>query len=101
MRCVSFLGFDCSSLVSRLERRRPAQGNTARAHELRKTQDWVVIYGDGHDGESTATVVTASHGALKGLRVVRRREVECETYCRATRFPTMPASAVAEHAPFS
>jgi DNA polymerase (family 10) len=51
--------------------------NTARAHELNKTSDWVVIYyeKDGHENQNTA--VTESHGLLKGRRVVRGREGEC------------------------
>ena len=52
--------------------------NTARAHELRKTRDWVVIYYDGHDGEHQCTVITSEFGRLKGRRIVRGREDECE-----------------------
>jgi putative hydrolase len=51
--------------------------NTARAHELRRTGDWVVIYfydGDHHEGQ--CTVVTETHGPLAGNRVVRGREAE-------------------------
>lgn len=51
--------------------------NTARAHELGRTRDWVVIYfhGDDHD-EGQRTVVTETHGARRGKRVVRGREAE-------------------------
>jgi Holliday junction resolvasome RuvABC DNA-binding subunit len=52
--------------------------NTARAHQLGKTHDWVVIYYDGGGGERQCTVVTATHGPLKGRRVVRGREGEGE-----------------------
>lgn len=51
--------------------------NTARAHELGRTRDWVVIYfydGDHHEGQ--CTVVTETHGPLAGKRVVRGREAE-------------------------
>lgn len=51
--------------------------NTAQAHRLRKTSDWVVIYFDGTDGERQCTVVTETKGAMKGRRVVRGREREC------------------------
>jgi DNA polymerase (family X) len=52
--------------------------NTARAHELGKTHDWVVIYFyDGDHQERQCTVVTETHGALAGRRVVRGREAEC------------------------
>lgn len=58
--------------------------NTARAHQLGKTQDWVVIYFyDGDHRESQATVVTETHGPLKGRRVVRGREDECAAWYRA------------------
>jgi hypothetical protein len=51
--------------------------NTARAHELKKTRDWVVIYYEKDGHENQHTVVTESHGAMKGRRVVRGREREC------------------------
>jgi putative hydrolase len=51
--------------------------NTAKAHELRKTDDWVVIYFyDGDHREGQHTVVTETHGPLAGRRVVRGRESE-------------------------
>ena len=51
--------------------------NTARAHELGRTGDWVVVYfydGDHHEGQ--CTIVTETHGPLTGERVVRGRESE-------------------------
>lgn len=52
--------------------------NTARAHELDKTDDWVVIYfHTDQDSESQLTVVTETRGELEGERVVRGREAEC------------------------
>jgi len=59
--------------------------NTARAHQLGRTHDWVVIYADGHDGrEQRFTVVTEHLGDLAGQRVVRGREAECRShYLRA------------------
>lgn len=55
--------------------------NTARAHQLKRTRDWVVIYfyNDDHE-EGQHTVVTETSGALKGRRVVRGQEVECAHY---------------------
>jgi len=44
--------------------------NTARAHELGRTDDWVVIFGDGSD-QQRWTVVTETHGSRRGTRVVR------------------------------
>jgi DNA polymerase (family 10) len=54
--------------------------NTARAHQLGRTHDWVVLYYDGSDGERSSTVVTAQRGPLDGERVVRGREHECELH---------------------
>lgn len=51
--------------------------NTARAHELGRTDDWVVIYYyDGDHREGQNTVVTETHGPQRGERVVRGRERE-------------------------
>jgi hypothetical protein len=54
--------------------------NTALAHQIGRTRDWVVLYFDGGDGERQCTIVTALRGALQGRRVVRGREPECEAY---------------------
>lgn len=51
--------------------------NTARAHELGKTRDWVVIYHERDGDEDQCTVVTERSGHLRGRRVVRGREEEC------------------------
>ena len=54
--------------------------NTALAHRLHRTHDWVVLYYDGEDGEHQVTVVTEARGALAGRRVVRGREAECKAH---------------------
>jgi putative hydrolase len=51
--------------------------NTARAHELGTTHDWVVIYRDDSGDHGQWTVITAGLGKLKEKRVVRGRETEC------------------------
>jgi DNA polymerase (family X) len=51
--------------------------NTPRAHQLRKTSDWVVIYYDGKGGERQCTVITSAFGPLAGRRIIRGREPEC------------------------
>jgi len=57
--------------------------NTARAHELGRTSDWVVLYFHSDDGpEGQRTVVTETSGPLKGRRVVRGREAECAGHYR-------------------
>lgn len=55
--------------------------NTARAHELGKTHDWVVVYfHTDARGEGQRTVVTETRGVLTGRRVVRGREEESRTH---------------------
>jgi hypothetical protein len=58
--------------------------NTARAHELGKTRDWLVVYfrKDGQP-EGRCTLVTETRGKLAGQRVVRGREPECEALLAA------------------
>jgi hypothetical protein len=52
--------------------------NTGRAHELGKTDDWVIVYfHDDTHPEGQRTVVTETSGRLAGRRVVRGRESEC------------------------
>ena len=52
--------------------------NTARAHQLRRITDWVIIYfhKDG-EPEGQRTVVTETRGEAAGRRIVRGREAEC------------------------
>jgi DNA polymerase (family X) len=54
--------------------------NTARAHALGRTHDWVVLYVDGGRGERQCTVITARRAVLKGKRVIAGREAECARY---------------------
>lgn len=57
--------------------------NTARAHDLARIHDWVVIYfSSDHDAEAQCTVVTETHGELDGLQVIRGREADCRAYYR-------------------
>ncbi len=49
--------------------------NTARAHALHKTGDWVVIYDDDGGGQCTVVTIHAA-GLPTGKRVVRGREAE-------------------------
>jgi DNA polymerase (family 10) len=72
--------------------------NTARAHELGRTHDWVVLYYyDDDHVERQCTVVTEPAGELAGLRVVRGREAECRQYyaAHATRHPRRGAAGAA------
>jgi hypothetical protein len=54
--------------------------NTARAHQLGRIDDWVVLYFESDGHEDQCTVVTERSGTLESLRVVRGREPECLTY---------------------
>lgn len=53
--------------------------NTARAHTLGRTHDWVVVYftRDNDHREGQRTIVTESRGELADQRVVRGRERAC------------------------
>ena len=55
--------------------------NTAHAHELHRVFDWVVIYfHEDAEPEHQRTVVTETRGPLRGQRVVRGRERECDDW---------------------
>jgi hypothetical protein len=54
--------------------------NTARAHELGRVKDWVVVYYDREGVEGQCTVVTETAGPLNGQRVIRGRENQCRRY---------------------
>lgn len=58
--------------------------NTARAHQLGRTGDWVVLFFHEDDAaEGQATVVTEYRGELAGRRVVRGRETETVEHYRS------------------
>ena len=52
--------------------------NTALAHRLGRTGDWVVVYFHRDERpEGRRTIVTETTGPGRGSRVVRGREAEC------------------------
>jgi putative hydrolase len=56
--------------------------NTARAHQLGRTGDWVVVYFHRDAWpEGRRTIVTEAQGQARGRRVVRGREAECPALC--------------------
>jgi len=59
-------GWDMTALFS----------NTARAHKLGRTNDWVVVFYEEGPDDGQCTVVTETHGPNAGRRVVRGRESE-------------------------
>ncbi len=59
--------------------------NTAQAHRLGRTRDWVVVYFYDKDHvEGQHTIVTESRGVLGGKRVVRGREAQCREHYLST-----------------
>jgi putative hydrolase len=53
--------------------------NTALAHKLSRTRNWVVIYFQtDSQSEGQRTVVTETQGPMRGNRIVRGRESECQ-----------------------
>jgi putative hydrolase len=73
--------------------------NTAAAHALNKTADWVVIYyqaDNAHEGQ--CTVVTETQGDCRGKRFVRGREHECEAFYAASAPPARLRSSGAAQA---
>lgn len=59
--------------------------NTLRAHQLRRTNDWVVIRYDRGDADTgQCTVVTEQRGPLAGKRVIRGQEAACAHHYAAS-----------------
>jgi len=56
--------------------------NTALAHQLHKTSDWVVLHYEHDHVHGQATVVTEWRGKLAGRRVVRGHETQCIAHYR-------------------
>jgi DNA polymerase (family X) len=56
--------------------------NTALAHQLGTTRDWLVLYCERDGQEDQCTIVTERRGPLAGRRVVRGRESECQVHYR-------------------
>ena len=70
--------------------------NTALAHRLGQTHDWVVVRFDDGILSGQRTVVTETRGDLRGLRVVRGRESECRRHYQES--DSRPAGAVTPRA---
>ena len=64
--------------------------NSALAHQLKKTRDWVLLYYDDDHGERQCTVITSRHTPFSGKRIVRGREEDCAAYYKSrTNMTTM------------
>jgi hypothetical protein len=62
--------------------------NSALAHQLKKTGDWVILYYDDDHGERQCTVITGRGVPFTGKRIVRGREADC-----AAHYEGRPATA--------
>ena len=67
--------------------------NSALAHQLGKTLDWVVMYFERDGEEEQCTVVTEHRGPLRDQRVVRGRESECADHYHRRQVPADEAAA--------
>ncbi len=67
--------------------------NTALAHRLGTTKDWVVVYFDDAITTGQRTVVTETRGPLEGKRVVRGRERECLDHYKQEEKANQPQEA--------
>jgi hypothetical protein len=56
--------------------------NTERAHRLGRSRDWVVLYVRDAIGEQQYTVITSTHGARRGHRVVAGHERQSRAAAR-------------------
>jgi DNA polymerase (family X) len=54
--------------------------NSALAHQLERTRDWVILYYDDDHGERQCTVITSHRTPFSGNRIVRGREGDCAAY---------------------
>lgn len=66
--------------------------NTALAHRVGRTRDWVVIYFERGHIRGQRTVVTETKGELIGRRVVRGRERECRALYQVGSVTSEPAA---------
>ena len=57
--------------------------NSPLAHQLKMTNDWVILYYDDDHGERQSTVITGRQPPFANRRVVRGRENDCQLYYRA------------------
>jgi hypothetical protein len=66
--------------------------NTAQAHRLGRTADWVVLFYQKGAHTGQCTVVTERHGPLKGRRCARGREAELAALVEQ-KAPALPAGS--------
>jgi len=67
--------------------------NSALAHQLKKTRDWVILYYDDNDGERLCTVITSHQTPFSGKRIARGREEDCAAYYQSREAMTTEATS--------
>jgi len=67
--------------------------NSALAHQLKKTRDWVLPYYDDDHGERQCTVITSHQPPFIGKRIVRGREEDCADYYQSRDIMTPEATS--------
>ncbi len=67
--------------------------NSALAHRLKNTQDWVILYYDDDHGERQCTVITSHQTPFLGKRIVRGREEDCADYYQSRDIITPEATS--------
>ncbi len=67
--------------------------NSALAHQLKKTRDWVLLYYDDGHGERQCTVITSRQAPFMGKRIVRGREEDCASYYQSHETGTTEAAS--------
>lgn len=82
--------------VSRSERggwsMKALYANSALAHRLERSRDWVVIYYQRGETQGQRTIATETRGEMAGRRVVRGRERECRAYYGVAALTSEPAA---------
>jgi putative hydrolase len=67
--------------------------NSALAHQLKRTRDWVILYYDDDHGERQCTVITGHQAPFSGKRIVRGREEDCAAYYQSRGAMTTDATS--------
>ncbi|MBK5281292.1 MAG: hypothetical protein JJE16_04295 [Nitrospiraceae bacterium] len=67
--------------------------NSALAHQLKKTRDWVILYYDDNDGERLCTVITSHQTPFSEKRIARGREEDCAAYYQSREAMTTEATS--------
>ncbi|MEK7237071.1 MAG: helix-hairpin-helix domain-containing protein [Nitrospirota bacterium] len=67
--------------------------NSALAHQLKTTRDWVLLYYDDDHGERQCTIITSHQAPFSGKRIVRGREEDCASYYQSREAMTVKTTS--------